>query len=158
MATGLGPFVDLMRLTKQGPWTNNPSDPNYAKHWNMEDLRPDEVVTKVYTGRMGSRLKGGMVNVRVAEGPAGRMVYVDKPKITRVGPVAKALGRAADELGTFTPLRLADPVIQMNAPQNRVRISTDRGTIDARTDSHIGRSGDLAPGEQIKQMWRFLRG
>jgi hypothetical protein len=154
---GPGPARDLLALARQGHWTNDPKDPNYRNHWNMQDLGKNEVVTHVYTGSMGSRVTGGLVNVRVADGPGGRVVYVDKPRIQRVGPLAKALGRFGDRLGTFTPARYEDASIKIRPNSGAVRISTDEGLVRARSDTYIGRSADLPPRQQLKNMWKILR-
>jgi hypothetical protein len=157
MGTGVGPLLDLVALAKQGPWTNDPNDPSYPNHWHMVDPRPGEDLRKVYTGSLGGGLAGGMVNVRVTEGPTGRVVYVDKPKIKRVGPFAKAIGKAGDELGTFRPARYAESTIEVKPAAHRVRISTEAGPIRARDDLHIGRPSDLSPSDQLRHTWKILR-
>lgn len=158
MVAGIGQVRDLLALARQGHWTNDPNDPFYARHWNMRELAADEVITQVYPGTMGGRFRGGLVNVRVADGPHGRVVYVDKPKIPRLGPVAKVIGNLGDRVGTFTPARYENASIQVNPAAGRVRIATDDGLINARSDVHVGRSADLSPRDQLRNSWRIIRG
>jgi hypothetical protein len=143
--------LKLGRQVSKGPYTNNPSDQNYGRHWNSLPLNPGQQVVQV---QPGVAVRGGVrspVNVRVASDGA---IYVDTPSVERVGPVAGVAGRVLDQSGLSQPYYYTPQQVQVGPqPQeNRVQYVVPGMQVRARTDGYVGRPADLSTRDQLRQL------
>ena len=156
MATGDG--LAAIRQMLKPAWTNQPAEPGYDAHWNTH--RPaGEQVLQVFPGvARGNAVVPARQMVNVVR--TDRNIYIDTPKVERVGPVARFAGQVLDRGGFSEPLQapLQQAVIRQTDSRHVSIEGPGLPPVRARTDAFIGRPSELSPGAQVKNLWATLRG
>jgi hypothetical protein len=152
--------VKVGQQIRKGDWTTDPGDSNYLNHWDTISKPRAEINETVYfgqqvvKGRIGS--KSNFVVVRVGN----EDVYLDTPKVERVGPVASVAGFFLDRSGLSTPREIPRSQVTVREFPQRERIEfqfPDGSRAIGKTDIKIGRPSDLSAKEQWKHFKSVLR-
>jgi len=151
-------LIALLAQVRRGAWTNEPTDPNYTMHHDGVPLAPDERIVDVFPGiaRRGTGVGAvqQMVNVRVGSDN----IYVDTPKVSAVGPLARLAQ------GALANRRLDEPQVIPRtalghiptAEEPRVDFSIGDLAISTRP-GHVGRPSELSPREQLRNLINMAR-
>ncbi|MGZ4451191.1 MAG: hypothetical protein ACXVW4_15465 [Nocardioides sp.] len=155
--TGTQDWAALLQQLRRGSWTNDPSDPHYARHWKVADSG-GEAISRSMPGVAVRSTPAGRVKQQVNIRLTDQHVYLDTPAVSAVGPVARLAGRGLGAAGLSNPMVAPRPPgLRLDGP---FTVTTAQGDLVVRPNpaAHVGRPADLAPRAQVANLWHVLRG